>query len=163
MPEGTLRRTGRTSEWLEDNPSNPTDPYSNTVGIITGIRSRLKTDELISWQDLDAIRDLLTLVRDHNHTYQDYQAIRDFGNIGPGTVGPTVRTVQSPIDTSTGSRWNGFNFLIAADPSWVGVDFKSRGIIYAADFNTMGTGFSRIARQHFHRMADDLYYTSQAG
>lgn len=161
MPELTTRRAGRTSKWLEDNPSNPTDPYSVTIGTIAGIRDRLKTDGLISFQDINAIRNLLTQVRDHTHTYQDYQAIQDFGNNGPGTVGPTTRTTTVGVNPSSGSFFNATNFLEAAG-SWSGIDFKSGGIVYAADFNTLRTGYTRI-RQHFHRMPDDFYYTSRSG
>jgi hypothetical protein len=165
MPEGTTRRIGRTSKWLEDNPSNPTDPYSNTVATIASLRASISTGGQISFNDINSIRNLLTLVKDHTHTYQDYQAIQDFGNsFPPGTIGPTVRTTTvgfNPSGSSFTSASGGIGYLEAAG-NWVGINFQPGGIIYAADFNTLRTSYTRI-RQHFHRLPEDFYYTSRTG
>lgn len=161
-----LFRDARSDPYARNDPNSTNDTYDQATATITRLRANIKKDNVITFADLDEIRNLINSVRLHQHSYADYEAIKDFENNGVGTIGPTYRLTDYGIDVTaggmTGSPADPFasfsTALGAGKPEWrATVGFAQNSTIRAVHHNAFASNCN-IMPSHNHYNLNDWYW-----
>jgi hypothetical protein len=138
----------QTSAWAPIQPGNTTSTYAIVSGIISELRTKIQPGNKILFDDINKVKTLLDYIKFHTHTFNDYDAIAEFGNNGVRTIGPTLNTVTYGVN-SGGSFSPNINQNYPAG-------FVTGGTIYAAHHNQFAANYNML-NGHWHNFYDSYY------